>query len=40
MVSELRDLGAPVDLKILPLPAGPVASVKSLVTGATLQILG
>jgi hypothetical protein len=40
--AELQALGASVDLKILPLKAGPggVPSLRSLVTGPTLQVMG
>jgi hypothetical protein len=43
MEEELRSLGTPVDLKILPLEPGPggvVPSLRSLATGSTFQVLG
>ena len=43
MEAELRTLGPAVDLRILPLQPGPggfVPSLRSLVTGPTMQFLG
>jgi hypothetical protein len=40
---ELKALGTPVDLKVLPLQPGPggyIPSLRSLVTGPTLEVLG
>ena len=43
MEAELKTLGAPVDLKILPLESGAgggVPSIRSLAAGSTFQVLG
>jgi hypothetical protein len=43
MEEELKTLGAPVDLRILPLepgPGGTVPTIRSLAVGSTLQVLG
>jgi len=43
MEEELKTLGLPVDLKILPLEPGPggvVPTVRNLATGSTFQVLG